>query len=583
MNVKRYFAKTAREALRDLKAELGADAIVLSNRAVEDGVEILALPAEAVGAIEASARGTARPTPSPAAPVRSEMSRPAPRPASVPGAGSNGGATRSAMPPSTRGSALDDVTDDEGDYTISLSSVRSQAGAARQSGGREGSLDAAEVRPFSPPPAKASHTQFEGARSSSATRFDMISDGDFSAQADMDFIMPPRRSTSAYADIDGLDPVPGASRPAPRAQRPEERTRPEREQGHGQIPVPNTGRVDRLAERVTEATPEPARPFGADDERIRLLQEANTQLMGELGSIRGMIERQLAGFAWGETRRNAPARAQIVGELLEAGFSGRLARALAEAVDEQATVEEAHEQVRAALARDLRAMSSDADLIDQGGVYALVGPTGVGKTTTTAKIAARCVVRHGAEKLALITTDGYRIGAQEQLRIYGRILGVPVFPVRDAADLRQTLAELRGKHMVLIDTVGMSQRDRMVAQQAAMLMGAGNVRRLLLLNSTSRGDTLDDVIQAYRGPDLAGCVLTKIDEAASLAPAIGAAISHELDVFYVTNGQRVPEDLHLPNRSYLMHRALKARPDDSPWRMQTDEAALMMAAGGMER
>nr|MBL8456438.1 flagellar biosynthesis protein FlhF [Zoogloeaceae bacterium] len=333
--------------------------------------------------------------------------------------------------------------------------------------------------------------------------------------------------------------------------------------------------------RPAEAAEAPAarsRGSALDDERIRTLQETNRKLMDELTGIRGMIERQLAGFAWGEIRRTAPARAEIVGELLEAGFSSALSRSLADTVSTDASLEEARDSVRNALGRDLRAMSSDADLIDRGGVFALVGPTGVGKTTTTAKIAARFVVRHGADKLALITTDGYRIGAQEQLRIYGRILGVPVFPVRDGAELRQTLSELRNKHMVLIDTVGMSQRDRMVAQQAAMLAGAGSVRRLLLLNATCRGDTLDDVIRAYKGPDLAGCVFTKVDEAASLAPAIGAAIAHELDIFYVTNGQRVPEDLHLPNRSYLLHRALKGDGADSPWHLRADEAALMMAA-----
>ncbi len=580
MNVKRYFAKTAREALRDLKTELGADAIVLSNRAVQDGVEILALPAEAVGAIEASARPAAKPSPAAPSPARADAARPASRQAAIP----NAGASRSA----SMGLVLDDEGDDD-DYTISLSSARRDPGAARQVAGRDGRGASQNVRPFTPPRIDSSRTssavamadvslrqeggagaRADGSRMNGSAGFGRQVADDMPDGADMDFIMPPRRSTSAYAEIDGLDSFAAEARPAVRPARAVEAVTPS--------PRPS----ERPSESPIEMT-QPSQPFGADDERIRMLQETNAQLMNELGSIRGMIERQLAGFAWGETRRNAPARAQIVGELLEAGFSGRLARELAESVDEQASIEEAHDQVRAALARDLRAMSSDADLIDQGGVYALVGPTGVGKTTTTAKIAARCVVRHGAEKLALITTDGYRIGAQEQLRIYGRILGVPVFPVRDAADLRQTLAELRGKHMVLIDTVGMSQRDRMVAQQAAMLMGAGNVRRLLLLNATSRGDTLDDVIQAYRGPDLAGCVLTKIDEAASLAPAIGAAISHQLDVFYVTNGQRVPEDLHLPNRSYLMHRAMKARPEDSPWRMQTDEAALMMAAGGMER
>jgi flagellar biosynthesis protein FlhF len=503
MNVKRYFGKTAREALRTLKAELGPDAIVLSNRAVQDGVEILALPAEAVGAIEASAQS-------------------APRSAAGPGD------LRSHAAPD--GPA---VEQEDSDYRVSLSTRSPVQETARQ------------VTPSRPAPPLVKP------------------------------FSPPRMETPDYLirKRGYQDQAPGpelACDLSPHLPR---------------DPVVHMPSKDfaGLASEGRAASEQARHNRRAEDERIRALQEANANLMNELSGIRGMIERQLAGFAWSETRRNAPARAEIVGELLEAGFSGSLARQLAETVSEGATVQAARETVRAALARDLRAMSSDADLIDQGGVYALVGPTGVGKTTTTAKIAARCVVRHGAEKLALITTDGYRIGAQEQLRIYGRILGVPVFPVRDASDLRQTLAELSGKHMVLIDTVGMSQRDRMVAQQAAMLAGAGRVRRLLLLNATCRGDTLDDVIQAYRGPDLAGCILTKVDEAASLAPAIGAAITTELEVLYVTNGQRVPEDLHLPNRAYLLHRAMRAQSEDSPWKLQGDEAAFMMAASGTER
>ena len=215
--------------------------------------------------------------------------------------------------------------------------------------------------------------------------------------------------------------------------------------------------------------------------------------------------------------------------------------------------------------------------IDRGGVYAIVGPTGVGKTTTTAKLAARCVVRYGADRLALLTTDGYRIGAQEQLRIYGRILGVPVFVVRDGEDLRRTLADLRDKHMVLIDTVGMSQRDRMVAEQAAMLMRAGEVNRLLLLNAGCRGDTLDDVVRAYAGEDLAGCIMTKVDEATALAPALDCIVRHGLTLSYVANGQRVPEDLHLPNRNYLLHRAFKTASVDTAHSLRDEEVALAIA------
>ncbi len=192
-------------------------------------------------------------------------------------------------------------------------------------------------------------------------------------------------------------------------------------------------------------------------------------------------------------------RALLLGEMLEAGFSGQLARQLVEDLPADLQPTDGRKWLASAGSTVACApFGRDTDLIDRGGVFALVGPTGVGKTTTTAKLAARCVVRYGADQLALLTTDGYRIGAHEQLRIYGRILGVPVHVVRDSDDLRRTLSELRDKHMVLIDTVGMSQRDRMVAEQAAMLMRAGDVSRLLLLNATSRGDTLDDVIRCLR-------------------------------------------------------------------------------------
>jgi flagellar biosynthesis protein FlhF len=301
------------------------------------------------------------------------------------------------------------------------------------------------------------------------------------------------------------------------------------------------------------------------------------QLRDEMRVIKGLLERQLAGFAWGEMARDTPSRALLLGEMIEAGFSGQLARKLVQDLPEDMAPDDGRKWLKAAVNRRLRTLPTEADFIDRGGVYAIVGPTGVGKTTTTAKLAARCVVRYGADRLALLTTDGYRIGAQEQLRIYGRILGVPVFVVRDGEDLRRTLADLRDKHMVLIDTVGMSQRDRMVAEQAAMLMRSGEVNRLLLLNAGCRGDTLDDVVRAYAGEDLAGCIMTKVDEATALAPALDCIVRHGLTLSYVANGQRVPEDLHLPNRNYLLHRAFKTGASDTAHSLRDEEVSLAMA------
>lgn len=274
-------------------------------------------------------------------------------------------------------------------------------------------------------------------------------------------------------------------------------------------------------------------------------------VLREIHSMRGMIEEQLAGIAWNDKQRRDPVRGHLLRTLLGAGFSARLAKDILQDLPTGQSHALGMDYAKAELARRMPLLEDEGALLDEGGVYALMGPTGVGKTTTTAKLAARCVMRFGADKLALVTTDSYRIGAYEQLRIYGQILGVAVYAVKDAADLDRVLAGLRDKHMVLIDTVGMSQRDRAVAGQIAMLCGANRpVKRLLLLNASSHGDTLNEVVQAYRHGerpagdwDLAGCIFTKVDEATHPGALIDMAIRHQLPVHYISSGQKVPEHL----------------------------------------
>ena len=322
--------------------------------------------------------------------------------------------------------------------------------------------------------------------------------------------------------------------------------------------------------------PQIDRPVAASAEKPQA-EIVPAEVMEEIRSLRKMFEQHLAGVAWGETARSEPVKTEILRQMLDAGFSPKFSRDLLAELPRDLNAMEAAAWVKGGADRSLLTINADNDIVDRGGIYALVGPTGVGKTTTTAKLAARCVLRHGASKVALVTTDGYRIGAHEQLRIYGRILGVSVHLVKDADELKQTLVDLQHKHMVLVDTMGMSQRDRMVGEQVAMF-GNSQVKRLLLLSATGRGDTLDDVVNAYNGPDLAGCILSKVDEAASLASAIDVIIRHGLRLHYVSNGQRVPEDLHLPNRAYLLHRAFKDLPEVSPHRLDGVEPGLMMAS-----
>jgi flagellar biosynthesis protein FlhF len=283
-------------------------------------------------------------------------------------------------------------------------------------------------------------------------------------------------------------------------------------------------------------------------------------MMSEMRAMRGLMESQLAELSWGTSQQRAPQKAAVLREMLAAGFSATLSRYLIERLPANQDAAESMRWVKNVLGRNLSIMADEDEILDKGGVFALVGPTGVGKTTTTAKLAARCVMRHGPEKLALITTDAYRIGGHEQLRIYGKILGVMVHSVKDEADLRIALKELKNKHTVLIDTIGMSQRDQMVAAQVAMLAESGTeVKRLLCLNATSTHETLNEVVRAYQGSGLHGVIMTKLDEAASIGSLLDVLVRQKLNLFYISNGQRVPEDLHLADRAMLVDRAFRGK------------------------
>jgi flagellar biosynthesis protein FlhF len=305
-------------------------------------------------------------------------------------------------------------------------------------------------------------------------------------------------------------------------------------------------------------------------------------VMSEIRSMRGALESSMAEISWSNTQKRTPQKAEVLKEMLAAGFSASLSRLLVEKLPENQLELNGLEWIKAVLSRNLSVINNESEILEKGGVYALVGPTGVGKTTTTAKLAARCVMRHGPSKLALITTDAYRIGGYEQLRIYGKILGVMVHSVKDEADLKIALSELKNKHTVLIDTVGVSQRDKMVTEQMAMLSSTDvKVKRLLCLSATSNGETLSEVVRAYQGNGLSGCIITKLDEAATIGGVLDIVIRHKLQMYYVASGQRVPEDLHVANKQYLVDRAFKLKRETAAYKFNNDELSLLMSDLGL--
>ncbi|WP_321796666.1 flagellar biosynthesis protein FlhF [Caballeronia sp. J97] len=575
MNIRKFIGANSRDALRQVRETLGPDAVVLSNRTLDDGsVEIVGVADSDIASI------------SPAAKEQAERSAGTSR-AALAAAAAALPAKQSAANPYASGDVFSSVF---------------------------GANTDADDEFHAEPEARADD---EAPRTMADSNPWLIEHAKRIAQQAS---MPSNRPLTASAAIArGMGvPVPVAAQEARAGKTPESGKYAMHQQAkRAEVPVeqkvatPDWAReaaqvaARRAAQKINAGAPHadapaanaaPAAPEGAfeglpanaaavvtESIRARMEQVVNETVMNELSSMRSMMEEHFSGLLWGERQRRNPTGGLLTKRLFAAGFSAQLVRMMVDNMPEMESVEGALEWVQQVLESNIPVMDSEDALMERGGVFALMGPTGVGKTTTTAKLAARCVMRFGASKVALLTTDSYRIGAHEQLRIFGKILGVSVHAVKDAADLQLALSELRNKHIVLIDTIGMSQRDRMVSDQIAMLCGAGHpVQRILLLNATSHGDTLNEVVQAYKSaadqPPLAGCILTKLDEATNLGGVLDTVIRYKLPVHYVSTGQKVPENLYVATKRFLIKSAFCIPRDNSPFVPQDEEVPALLSA-----
>ncbi len=292
------------------------------------------------------------------------------------------------------------------------------------------------------------------------------------------------------------------------------------------------------------------------EQKIQWSQDpAIMELKNEMSDMRELLEQQLSGLAWGELSRRDPLRAKLTRCLLELGLSPTMCEQVANAANEHKDFANAWRHALAILSHSLPVESTD--ILEQGGVVALVGATGVGKTTTIAKLAARYALKHGSERVAMVTTDGYRIAAHEQLRTYGRILDIPVRIANTHAELVEALKLLSDRDLVLVDTAGMSQRDMRLSQQFQMIKDSmPGIKTYLVLSATTHRAGLREIAKAFGEINLDGCILTKLDETTSLGGALSAVMEHSIPVTYVSDGQRVPEDIHIARGHSLINRAV---------------------------
>lgn len=577
MKISRFYGPNTRDVMRQVREALGPDALIVSNRSVEGGIEVLATvdgafddaPAQQTPPREAPAYAPPAQERQPAgssfgAPVG--VGRPQVPPVAVP----------PGMPPASPAMSS---PPSPASYAAPARSIAAYQSAYAASAQPEPEPSSAEFAPA------ASPMQPSAAASMSAASVPVAPP---SAAPMPAASMPgaPMPGTPVRVALPPLAPAPAArmaqapaipkpmvtaATPVMAAMAAAPATAYHAPQGYAAPPagpahVPAMPPAASPLSATSPAAPAMGRTPDAPVRPAQGLPPANLPadtaagLQDAISALRGALETRMDGLLWGGRQGpgREPAAAALFRSLLDAGFSTKLVRTLVERLPQGLSTEAALSWARNELVTHLPVVRSEDEFL-AGGVYALVGPTGVGKTTTLAKLAARCVAREGREQVAMLTTDLFRIGALEQLQIYGRLMGVPAHSVRDAGELRRILAELGNRKIVLIDTTGISQRDRLVAEQASMLCNAGKpVRRLLVLNAASQGDTLDEVAHAYRngvGEDVAGCIITKLDEATRLGAALDTAIRHRLPIHYMSVGQKVPEHMELARADVLIDRA----------------------------
>jgi flagellar biosynthesis protein FlhF len=282
------------------------------------------------------------------------------------------------------------------------------------------------------------------------------------------------------------------------------------------------------------------------------------------------MDSKLSSANWGAMAQTNPVRAELLQRLAGMSISRKLSVKIANRFNDHTDSELAFNQAQELLTKVLPI--ADDDLLQNGGIAALVGPTGVGKTTTIAKLAAKFILKHGPRQVALITTDNYRIGAHEQLNTYGRILDVPVRVASSAAELRALINSFSDKRLVLIDTAGMSQRDMKLVEQINTLQQSGlDIKSYLVMSAATEYKAMNEIIKAFQVFEPQASILTKLDEAVTVGSAISSIIEHNLPLSFIADGQQVPEDMHTPCARTLIAQCVAELDEESDYNDVSNE------------
>jgi len=507
MKIRRFYAKGLRDALRQVKEELGSDAVILSNNKVEGGVELVAAIDYDESKIQESIADKIPPSPmlkkteletaldNPATFSRNHKAKPEPSPKWME-------SLKQRQSDNLARLNKDDVLKED---VVSFSQARKIRKSKKEphiSEGRVNSvLDKADFSDLLAKTAIASTNEPEESE---------INPFDYEA-----LLMEKNKKRFNDRQISASS---------------------------------KSNTYDKPQRKKVKQTEHQAKVEWSQDPMLVSMKE-------EIQALKDMLQSQMSGLAWGNFNRNNPHRAELLQRLCKLGLRPSICETILRQLSEKDSLEEAWKKSLAIIAKGVNV--AEEDIINQGGKIALVGPTGVGKTTSIAKLAARFTLRYDAEELALVSTDSFRIGAQEQLKTYGQLLRVPVYIASNEKELASILKRLEDKRLVLIDTAGMNQRDIRMTEQLAMLKNAHtDVKLLAVLSASAQSSAVSEVVEVFNSYGLDGCIVSKLDESTSLGGILSVILEHQLTLHYVTDGQKVPEDIHPGRVNQLLKTAM---------------------------
>jgi len=569
MKIKRFFASEMREAIRQVKNELGADAVILSNNKVDGGIELVAAIDYDEDAVHRSLNAqtdtrqqafTAQQPSSQSISEQHDRSIPKKK-------------KRSVFAKIKKQKVQPGLTDAIKDDVISFSNrpATSDTGSGVQNQDTQ-SNSFAELLKQSGKQQSAAMTQSSTTNKTGKAAHDAyekpsINDRKQPFISDFDELDKDAENVTSDQDSYPFDY--------------ESLLKEEQKRVHDRQPQAQDINALFTTDSIQNKSTRGKKTRNDKSGKIEWVQDpALTSMQEEIKSLRGILENQLSGLAWGSFSRNHPHHAELLSRLYRLGIKSSLSEAIVKQLktSDNDSLEDSWRRVLSIIAKNIPMMKYD--LIDEGGIIALVGPTGVGKTTNIAKLAARFTLKYGSKKLALVTTDSYRVGAHEQLKTYGRILGVPVYIANDEEELKQVLSRLDDKQLVLIDTAGMSHRDLRLAQQLTMLRHSHEKMKILaVLSASTQTLAMDEVIKTFKPGALDGCIASKVDESTSIGGIISILIENQLQLNYISDGQKVPEDIHRANTTDLLKQALEMV-RQHPVSVNSDELAMSYSGGG---